>query len=82
MQWIYSQKHTQKIKPGFAQHKNIFQQTKKTKKTRKNQQTKLEKPNIVNIKPSIIEHPNTSQKLSKTINQGWLDYWFSHILYY
>ena len=54
--------------------KIFFNKQKKKKKTRKNQKTKLEKPNIVNIKPSIIEHPNTSQKLSKTINQGWLDY--------
>ena len=54
--------------------KIFFNKQKKQKKTRKNQKTKLEKPNIVNIKPSIIEHPNTSQKLSKTINQGWLDY--------
>ena len=54
--------------------KIFFNKQKKKKKTRKNQKTKLEKPNIVNIKPSIIEHPNNSQKLSKTINQGWLDY--------
>ena len=35
------------------------------------QQSKIiEKPNIVDIKPSIIEHPKMSHKLSKTIKQA------------
>ena len=64
--------------PDPRNAKEHYQSFVRKKNTRSVKQSKIithqpetfEKPNIVDIKPVIIEHPKTSHKLSRTIRQA------------